>query len=453
MTPPSAAAASAHKNELLLYFTLLELTLIVLAGRIGGALARHCGQTTAVGEIIIGILLGPSLFGLLAPHAFDYVFRSAPPEPLTILSNIGLVLLMFQIGLEFDFAHLTERVNRAAVLRVSAACLALPFVCGFALGYLLPAGAAQGAAGAAVGAAGGGNGTRIDTALFVATAFSITALPILGRIMIDFDLTRTRLGVVAISSAAVNDVVGWLLLALVTTLAVSDFDAGGLALRVTLVAVFVLVSVKLVRPLLKRAIGRSRPREGRLTGNLLGGLLAVIFMAAMTTYQIGIFAIFGGFMMGVILYDEHELVAAWRGRIGDFVTVFFLPIFFTYTGLRTSIGGLDTWSDWGWCLAIVGAATFAKIAGAYVAARRSGFNHAESAVMGFMMNTRALMELIVINIGLDLGVISPKVFTMLVIMAIVSTVATTPALRYYLPRTDLDVRIQPRTRATTRPPA
>ncbi len=423
----SVAAASTHKNELLLYFTLLELTLIVLAGRIGGSLARYFGQAAAVGEIIIGILLGPSLFGLLAPRAFDYVFHSAPPEPLTILSNIGLVLLMFQIGLEFDFAHLTERANRAAVMRVSLASLALPFVCGFALGFMLAAG----------GEAAGPVGTRIDTALFVATAFSITALPILGRIMIDFNLTRTRLGVIAISSAAVNDVVGWLLLALITTLAVSDFDARRFALRVALVAAFGLISAKIVRPLLKRAIARSQPREEGMSANLLGGLLAVIFIAAMTTYQIGIFAIFGGFMMGVILYDEHELVAAWRGRIGDFVTVFFLPIFFTYTGLRTSIGSLDGLADWVWCLAVVGVATFAKLAGAYLAARCSGFNHPESAIIGFMMNTRALMELIVINVGLDLGVISPKVFTMLVIMAIFSTVVTTPALRHYLPRAEL----------------
>jgi Kef-type K+ transport system membrane component KefB len=162
----------------------------------------------------------------------------------------------------------------------------------------------------------------------------------------------------------------------------------------------------------------------------------VIFIAAMTTYQIGIFAIFGGFMMGVILYDEAELVAAWRARLGDFVTVFFLPVYFTYTGLRTSIGGLE-WADWGRCLAIVAAASLAKLAGGYIAARRSGLNHPESAIIAYMMNTRGLMELIVINAGLDLGVISPKVFTMLVIMAIFSTVITTPALRYYMPRAGL----------------
>jgi Kef-type K+ transport system membrane component KefB len=420
---------NAAGSELLLYYTLLELAVIVLAGRCGGILARRCGQAAAVGEIVVGITLGPSLFGLLAPHAFDYVFHSAPAEPLTILSNLGLVLLMFQIGLEFDFSHLTERANRAAVLRVAIACLVLPFACGFALGLFIPQSASP--------------ATRIDTALFIATAFSITALPVLGRIMMELKLTRTRLGVIAISSAAINDVVGWLLLALVTTLTASNFVAGRFALRIAMVGAFGLISVTVVRPLLKKAIRKSRPRDAALSPNLLGGLLAVIFIAAMATYQIGIFAIFGGFMMGVILYDEAELAAAWRARLGDFVTVFFLPIYFTYTGLRTSVGGLDGWTDWGWCLALIAAASLAKLGGGYFAARASGLNHPESAVIAYMMNTRGLMELIVINVGLDLGVISPKVFTMLVIMALVSTVITTPALRHYLPRVGSRAGIEP----------
>ena len=425
MSAPSlASVASSHKQEILLFFTLLELSLIVLAGRVGGSIASRLGQSAAVGEIIIGILLGPSLFGWISPHAFSFVFHSVSPEPMLVLSQVGLVLLMFQIGLEFDFAHLTERINRAAVVRVSIACMTVPFASGFVLGFFMASGSSQAAA-------------RINTALFVATAFSITALPILGRIMIEFNLTRTRLGVVAISSAAVNDVVGWLLLALITALTASNFVGSEFALRVAMVAAFGLASGKIVRPLLKRAIRRSNPHAGKMTGNLLGGLLVVIFAAAMTTYEIGIFAIFGGFMMGVILFDEPELVAAWRECVGGFVTVFFLPIFFTYTGLRTSIGGLDTVTDWTWCVAIIAVASLSKLASAYVAARRSGFDHAESAMIGFMMNTRALMELIVINVGFDLGVISQKMFTMLVLMAIFSTVITTPALRYYLSRATL----------------
>jgi Kef-type K+ transport system membrane component KefB len=422
MTPPSAAAlAGAHKNELLLLLTIMQLTVIVLAGRVGGAIAQRYGQSAAVGEIVIGILLGPSLFGWLAPQAFDFIFHSAPPEALQILSGLGLVLLMFQIGMEFDFTHLTDATSRAAVLRVSTACLALPFGGGFALAYVTAPGEAPPAA-------------RLDSALFIATAFSITALPTLGRILLELNLGRSKVGVIAIAAAAVNDVVGWLLLALVTTLTASNFIPGRFAFKVLLVLLFALVSIKVVRPILKRAVRRSNPRDGRMSANLLGGLLLVVFAGAMVTSQIGIFAIFGGFMMGVILFDEKELVAAWRVRVGDFVTVFFLPIFFTYTGLRTSIGGLDTWADWALCLAVVAAATVTKLGGAYWAARRSSFNHSESAMLGFMMNTRGLMELIVINVGFDLGVITAKMFTMLVIMAIVSTVITTPALRRYKSR-------------------
>jgi Kef-type K+ transport system membrane component KefB len=413
-----------HHQETLLFFVLLELAVIVLAGRVGGALARIAGQTAAVGEIVVGILLGPSLFGAIAPTAFNFVFHSAPPEPVLVLSSLGLVLLMFQIGLEFDFQHLTERRNRAAVVRVATFSLLPPFLLGLGSGYVSAPFLSP-------------NANPLHTALFVATAFSITALPILGRIMIDFDLTRTRLGVIAISAAAINDVVGWLLLALITTLVVSGFDAGGFALRIAAVAVFGLVCMKIVRPLLKRVIAKSGPKAGSMSANLLGVLLAAIFVAGITTYKIGIFAIFGAFMLGVILYDEKELVIAWRQRVGSFVMVFFLPIFFTYTGLRTSIGGLDRPADWGWCAAIVLLASAGKLAGGYVGARRSGLTHEESAVMGFMMNTRALMELIVINVGLDLGVISPKMFTMLVIMAICSTVITTPALRHFLKRREL----------------
>ena len=416
----ATSLAGPHKTELLLFYTLAELLVIILAGRVGGAIARRCGQSTAVGEIIIGILLGPSLFGWLAPGAFDVLFRTAPPEPLQILSGLGLILLLFHVGMEFDFAHLTERRNRAAVLRVSLACLCLPFASGLALGYWMTPAAALPV-------------VRLDTALFIATAFSITALPILGRILIELDLTRTKVGVIAIASAAANDVVGWLMLALITALTVSNFQPGALALKVLMVAAFALVSTKWVRPLLKSAVRRSNPRDGKMSTNLLGGLICVAFLGAMTTYQIGIFAIFGGFMTGVILYDEPALVEAWRARVGDFVSVFFLPIFFTYTGLRTSIGGLGA-ADWYWCAAVVAVANVSKFVAGYWAARRSGFERPEAVAIGCMMNTRALMELIVINVGLDLGVISPKVFTMLVIMAVVSTVITTPVLRYYLAR-------------------
>jgi Kef-type K+ transport system membrane component KefB len=416
----TAVNIAAHKTEALLFFTLLQLTVIVLAARIGGGLALRIGQTAAAGEIIVGILLGPSLFGLLAPDVFQYVFHSGAPEPMQMLSQIGLVLLMFQIGLEFDFSHLSEQRNRKAMLWVAAASLIAPFVLGYAVGHFSAPILSPSA-------------HPVASALFIATAFSITALPILGRIMMEFDMTRTPIGVIAISAAAINDVIGWLLLALITTLTLSHFDGPSFALKVALVLVFFVISWFAVRPLMKRILHRFDARSGTLDNNLLGIVLAAIFLSAMTTYHLGIFAIFGGFMMGVLLHDEHAFVTTWRKRISPFVMVFFLPIFFTYTGLRTNIGGLDSANAWGWCALIVALATLGKFGGAYLASRFAGLNHNESKILGVMMNTRALMELIVINVGYDLGVISQQMFTILVIMAIFSTVITSPLLRRWLP--------------------
>ncbi len=425
----SAHALAVHQTEALLFFTLLQLTVIILAARLGGEVAHRIGQSPAVGEIIVGILLGPSLFGLLAPEVFAYVFRSTPPAPMQMLSQIGLILLMFQIGLEFDFAHLMDRHHRRAVSYVATASMVTPFALGFGFGYFTAPLLSPGV-------------DPIASALFIATAFSITALPILGRMMIEFKITRQPIGVIAISAAAINDVVGWLLLALVTALALTQFSAADFGLKVLLVAGFFLTWWFLMRPLMKRLIrisqaGRAPMGEkagrGRLTHNLLGIMLAGIFVSAITTYQLGIFAIFGGFMMGVILHDEHEFIEAWKERIGHFVMVFFLPIFFTYTGLRTHIGSMDSAAAWGWCLLLIALATLGKFGGSYVAARWAGLSHQEGKVLGIMMNTRALMELIVINVGYDLGVISQQVFTMLVLMAIFSTVITTPGLRRWLP--------------------
>lgn len=425
-TPQLATQISVHKAEATLFFALLQLTVIVLAGRIGGIVARRVGQSPAVGEIVVGILLGPSLFGLLFPGVFDYVFRSGSPEPMQVLSQIGLILLMFQIGIEFDFSHLSERQHRKTVNRVALAGLVLPFALGLGFGWLAAPVLSP-------------HADQLASGLFVGTAFSITALPILGRIMIEFDLTRRPIGVIAISAAAINDVVGWLLLALVTTLTLSRFDPLDFGLKVVLVALFMMAAWFLVRPAIKLAVRRTR-HHGHLSPHLMGLLLAAIFLCAMTTYKLGIFAIFGGFVMGVLVHDEPELVHAWKERIGHFVTVFFLPIFFTYTGLRTNIGGLDSLALWGWCGLTILLACAGKFGGSYAAARSCGLGHAESSALGIMMNTRALMELIVINVGFDLGVISQDMFTMLVLMAIVSTVVTTPGLRHWLPRMGLAVR-------------
>jgi Kef-type K+ transport system membrane component KefB len=421
VTASTQALGILQRGESLLYATLLQLTVIVLAGRLAGIAAQRVGQAVVIGEIVVGILLGPSLFGWAAPWLFGRVFGDQPREPLQLLSNLGLLLLMFEIGLEFDFRHLGARTGRTTALRVAGAALLLPFALGCGLGYWLAPTVAPGL-------------PRLPCALFVATAFSITALPVLGRILLELDLAHTRLGAVAISAAAINDVVGWLLLAMLTALSLSQFDLLAFALRVAGVAAFVVGVVVLVRPVLRRAIRASMARAGTLSPSLFAALLALVFSAGMVTYRLGVFAMFGGFMMGVILFDETELVRAWRDRVGAFVAVLFMPIYFTYTGLRTTIGGLDGLGDRTACAVLIVVATIGKLGGAYLASRSAGMRRAEAAALGFMMNTRGLMELVVLNVGLDLGVISSRLFTMLVLMAIVSTVITTPALRRCLRR-------------------
>ncbi|MHB1565968.1 MAG: cation:proton antiporter [Acidiferrobacter sp.] len=418
-TSDSAARLTAHP-ELVLFFVLMQLVVIVLAGRFGSTMAVRVGQVAAVGEIIVGILLGPSFMGLLAPGLFHYVFHSISSQPLTILSQIGLVFLMFQIGLEFDFTHLKSWQNRRAVVLVAAGSLCVPFLLGLTLGWY--------------------TATTLSplaspgiSALFIGTAFAITALPILGRILIDFHMTRYRVGVIAISAAAINDVIGWLALALVTALARGRVDASAFVGRIGLVLLFMLGMMTLVRPMFAALIRRWQTADNALPPTLLGILLGAMFLSGMATSALGIFAIFGGFMMGVILHGETDLVHAWRNQVSPFVLVFFLPIFFTYTGLRTDIGGLDTPALWGWCLLLLTLAMGGKYVGAYVAARMAGMDIYEGRVMGVLMNTRALMELIVINVGYDVRAISRNVFTMLVIMSVVSTVITAPYLRRLLP--------------------
>lgn len=414
-----AAISSVHQSENILIFILLQLVVIIIAARTAGDFARRFGQPRAVGEIIAGLALGPSLFGFYFPELFNFVFHTASSLPISVISQVGLILLMFQIGMDFDFSHLTENRNQKAVMFVGVVCIGLPFFLGFVLGQLSSPYLAPGI-------------SVLPYSLFVGTALSITAVPILGRIMMEFGLTRTRIGAITISAAAVNDVVGWLMLAVISTVSVAQFSPMATAVQIGLLVLYVSVCWWLVRPLLKVLIRYFDIGHGRLPQNLLATVLVLIFVSSMSTAGIGIFAILGGFVLGVLVHEHQEFVALWKKSVGDFVIVFFLPVFFTYTGLRTDIHGLDSLTLWTWCAGFILAATLGKFGGGYVAARMSGFNRGESSTIGILMNTRALMELIVLNIGYDLGFIPQNVFTMLVVMAVFTTAITGPVLRRLL---------------------
>lgn len=414
----AVAASSVHETERLVSFTLIELLAILAAARFLGKMARSLGQPRVVGEIVGGLMMGPSLFGRLFPEQFDFVFKSISPVPMIILSQIGLALLMFQIGLEFDFRRLREKQTRVVVLSVSAAGILLPFLLGWWMGGWSHEALARGI-------------NPLGYRLFLAVALSITAIPVLGRILMELGITKTRLGAIAITAAAMDDVTGWTLLAIVSALTTAEFSISTFAVQVGLLIVYLVLCHFLFRPLLKRLIDRLMGEHEQLPHDLMAIMIMVIFISGLVTYKLGVFVIFGGFVAGMMLHDHERFVVAWKKTVSHFVTVFFLPIFFTFTGLRTNVHGLDSLALWAWCLAIIGAATVGKFVGCSLAARFCGLGWADAGCLGIMMNTRALMELVVINVGFDLGVIPPNVFTMLVLMAIVSTIITAPFLRIY----------------------
>jgi Kef-type K+ transport system membrane component KefB len=317
--------------------------------------------------------------------------------------------------MEFDFDHVGR--NRRAAISISASGVLLPLALGLGLGFYLHKELLL-------------EGNRLHFALFMAVAMSITAIPILGRIMIELNMNRTKLGSLVISAAAVDDACGWILLAAVTAISRAAFSPLNLGAMILWLLAYVGGMFWCVRPLLKRWLARRLLKShGDCSPDTLAVILVLLFLSAALTNLIGIFSIFGAFVFGALLYDEREFAAAIRKKLNDFVTVFFLPIFFTYTGLRTDIGSMDGASLWTACGMVLSVAIVGKLVGTGIAAWVHGLSFRDSAMVGVMMNTRALMELIVINVGYDLGIIPRSVFFMLVFMAVFTTYMTAPLLR------------------------
>ena len=411
--------------ESVLLTVIVQLIVIIAVARIFGTIfRRYLGQPQVCGEIAAGLLLGPSLFGRLFPGLFEQVFRPSVGPFFSVLSQVGLILLMFLIGLEFDFGHLRSHGHIA--VSVSLAGILLPFGLGLAVAQVLHPYVGQ-------------NINRLGFSLFVATALSITALPVLGRMLVEFNLGRTRLGSLTITAAAADDATGWTLLALVSAIVRSSFDPFATLTMVAETLAFASFMILAVRPLLRRWTTRTfETGGGEISLSALAFLLILIFTAAAITNVIGVFSVFGAFLLGAILYDQHEFREAVMRRLRDFVTVFFLPIFFTYTGLRTDIGVMHGGLLWALCGLVLVAAIAGKIGGCTAAALFNGLPSREAWSVGVLMNTRGLMELIVVNLGHEMGVIPPSVFFMLVLMAVVTTYMTSPLLRRLIRKTELE---------------
>jgi Kef-type K+ transport system membrane component KefB len=394
-----------------LYNVLLSLALILLLGRWMGKLCVYAGQPRVIGEMLAGIMLGPSLLGYFWPEATAFILPPEAKPMLKVIAQFGVVLYMFLIGLELNAGLLKSRAH--ATVAISHASILAPFLLGAILAlWLYPQ-------------LGGDNVSFRSFALFMGVAMSITAFPVLARILTDRNMEHTELGVVALSCAAIDDVTAWCLLAFVVGVANSEM---GSAVQTVIYAVaYIAIMFVVVRPLAIRYLGKdSNAPQRRMT---VWVLVALLF-SALTAEWIGIHAIFGAFLLGAIIPHDADVAVDFRHKLEDIVKILLLPAFFAYTGMQTQIGLVSGWGAWMFCAVIILVATLGKFGGTVLASRLTGLDWRLSSALGILMNTRGLMELIVLNIGLELGVITPKLFAMMVIMALVTTVMTTPVLHF-----------------------
>lgn len=397
---------------------LVQVLIIIGLSRLMGLGCRALKQPLVIGEIIAGIMLGPSLLGLLAPTLATTLFPAETLPFLNVLSQVGLIFFMFLIGLELDPKYLKGNLDIAIL--TSHVSILVPFSLGSLLALLL------------YPLVSNGSVAFTAFALFLGAALSITAFPVLARIITENNLQGTRLGTLALTCAAVDDVTAWCLLALAIAVTRTNSMAGAVPTVIeSLVYIGFMVTVG--RWFLER-LSRFYNLTGRLTQLTLAGIYMGVVASALITELIGIHLIFGAFLLGAVMPKNPGLVRELAQKTEDFVLTFLLPIFFAYSGLRTQIGLLNRPELWLLCASVVAVAIIGKYVGTYVAARVCGIENREASALGWLMNTRGLTELIVLNIGLSLGVISPLLFTMLVIMALVTTVMTAPLLEWTYPK-------------------
>jgi len=391
---------------------LIQILLVIGVSRLVGLGFRRIKQPLVIGEIVAGIMLGPSLFGLLAPNLAASVFPAETIPYLGVLSQIGLIFFMFLIGLELDPKYLKNQLNVAVL--TSHVSILFPFSLGTLIALILYPQVSNSSV------------SFTAFALFLGAAMSITAFPVLARIVTENNLQSTPLGTLALTCAAVDDVTAWCLLALAIAVTRTNSMLG--AIPTILAAILYILFMVLVVQKFLRKLAKFYNRTGRLTQFTLAGIYMGVVVSALMTELIGIHLIFGAFLLGAIMPKHAELTRELAQKTEDFVLTFLLPIFFAYSGLRTQIGLLNTPGLWLMCGMVIFVAIFGKFVGTFAAARVSGVEPREATALGWLMNTRGLTELIVLNIGLSLNVISPLLFTMLVIMALVTTFMTSPLL-------------------------
>jgi Kef-type K+ transport system membrane component KefB len=406
-------ASAGHAHDLL--HVLIALVLVIATARSLGTLFRLIHQPPVVGEIIAGILLGPSLLGRVAPAASAYLLPLSVAPFLNVLAQMGVILYMFLVGLELDPTLLRNRGH--TTVAISHASIIAPFLLGTIMALLLYPRLSS------------SDVPFTSFSLFLGVSMSVTAFPVLARILTDRRIHKTRMGVITLTCAAVDDVTAWCLLAFVVS--VASARASGAVATFGMALAYIAVMVFVARPAMAR-LALAYGNKGRLTPGVMSVVFIAILLSSVATELIGIHAIFGAFALGAMIPHDSGMARELTDRLEDLVVALLLPAFFAFTGLRTQIGLVAGMEQWAICALIIVVASIGKFGGSAIAARLTGLDWRDASALGVLMNTRGLMELIVLNIGLEFGVISPALFAMLVLMALVTTFATTPLLHFIM---------------------
>ncbi|MEO6921805.1 MAG: cation:proton antiporter [Collimonas sp.] len=395
---------------------LVQLSVIILAALVCGTLAVRLGQSRVVGEIAAGLMLGPSVLGALNNDLYHSLFNPATMPALSQVGELGLVLLMFQLGLHLDLKSLQGRSKMRAPLLVALLGMLIPFALGCAIGVVSrPSLAPQVAPMAYV--------------LFCGLALSISAVPVMARIVMDLRMTNSPAATLALAAATVTDLLGWLILALIAVLASGTFSISHTLRDFGLLALFVAASLLIARPLWRNYLGRRK--DATPSAVTLACVISYVLISSWVTAAIGFHSAFGALMAALVLRGQPALAAEWQRRVEGFVELILMPVFFAYTGIHVSLGSVQSPDFWRWFFLFLFAAVLGKFGGSYLAARCSAIPHRDARIIGALMNTRGLMELIVLTIGLQLNILPVPVYSMLVLMALATTAMTVPLLRLW----------------------
>lgn len=408
-----------------------QLAFILATCRVVGSIARRFGQPQVVGEMIAGVVMGPSLFGLLWPSAQAHIFPKASLTITYAVAQIGLVLYMFLIGVEFQVDLIRKRLRSAS--SVSIAGILTPFTLGSLLALILVRNGNYFAP----------NVAQWEAMLFMGAAMSITAFPMLARIIYERGLTGTSLGTLALAAGSMDDAAAWCILALV----LASFNSNPMiALSAIGGGVLYAAVVLTIGKRLLKYFGDRVERAGAMSAQMFTFVLMLVMLGAWITDAVGIYAVFGAFILGTAM-PRGRFVREIQQRLEPLTTNFLLPLFFVYSGLNTRLGLVSSIALWAVALVILFIACFGKGVACWLAARLNGENNQEALAIGTLMNARGLMELIILNIGLERGVITPTLFTIMVMMAIVTTLIASPVFEfvYRRPARRAEARLSPST--------